>query len=68
MLQLEVLDLMSCLIAPIFFATTLERWPRSLLANVYTVVLGIKGYQMALLLLPSARAVQAHGRARYVKA
>lgn len=62
--QLEGLDLLNCLITPLFFASTLARWPRSLLGTVYCLVLGIKGYQMALLLLPAARQNNAHAKAR----
>lgn len=63
--EMEGLDLLNCLITPIFFASTLSRWPRSFLASVYCCVLALKGYQMALLLLPGARHIKAHSRARY---
>lgn len=63
-LQLEGLDLLNCLITPIFFASTLSRWPRSFLSSVYCMVLAVKGYQMALLLLPAARQNKAHMKAR----
>lgn len=63
--QLEGLDLLNCLITPIFFASTLSRWPRSFLSGVYCCVLALKGYQMALLLLPGARQIKAHSKARW---
>mgnify|MGYP001806896551 CR=1 FL=1 len=63
-LQLEGLDLLNCLITPLFFASTLSRWPRSFLSSVYCMVLAIKGYQMALLLLPAARKYRAHAKSR----
>lgn len=63
-LQLEGLDLLNCLITPLFFASTLARWPRSFLSSVYCMVLAIKGYQMALLLLPAARKYKAHAKSR----
>ena len=65
-MQLEGLDLLNCLITPLFFASTLARWPRSFLSSVYCMVLAIKGYQMALLLLPAARRYKAHAKARCV--
>lgn len=63
-LQLEGLDLVNCLIAPLFFANTLAMWTRGLLSAVYCAVLLLKGYQMGLLLLPGARQVHAHRKAR----
>lgn len=67
-MQLEAFDLVNCLIAPIFFANTLSMWTRSVLSGIYCAVLLIKGYQMALLLLPNARRVQAHKHARCASA
>lgn len=49
-----------------FFCSTLARWPRSFLSAVYCLVLAIKGYQMALLLLPAARKARAHAKSRCV--
>ena len=47
-----------------FFANTLARWTNPALSLTYCTVLLVKGYQMGLLLLPSARAASAHKRAR----
>lgn len=66
-LQLESLDLVNCIIAPVFFANALALWDRGLLSAVYCVVLLLKGYQMGLLLLPNARRQHAHTRARCVR-
>ncbi|WIA22769.1 hypothetical protein OEZ86_009726 [Tetradesmus obliquus] len=63
--QLEALDLVNCIIAPVFFANALSMWTRGFLSSIYCLVLLLKGYQMGLLLLPNARRQHAHKRARY---
>lgn len=63
-MQYEVLDLINCLITPIFFANMLSRWPKSFVTTVYCVVLTLKGYQLTLLLIPAARQRHAHAKAR----
>jgi hypothetical protein len=65
-LQLEALDLVNCIIAPVFFANALSMWMRGFLSSIYCIVLLLKGYQMGLLLLTNARKQHAHKRARYV--
>ncbi len=68
LLQLEALDLLNCLIAPLFFANALSRWwdheILGILAATYCAVLLLKGYQLGLLLLPEAHRVHAHRKAR----
>jgi hypothetical protein len=64
LLQYELLDLLNCLIAPLFFANALSMFSASMLNSIYCAVLLIKGYQMGLLLLPRARQQQAHKRTR----
>jgi len=65
-LQFEALDMLNCVICPIFFANMLARWPRSFVTVVYSLVLALKGYQLTLLLLPAARRQHAHLKARCV--
>jgi hypothetical protein len=64
--QLESLDLVNCIIAPMFFANALSIWHWTGLSLVYCVVLLIKGYQLGLLLLPGARRKHKYRRARCV--
>jgi hypothetical protein len=63
-MQYEVLDLINCLITPIFFANMLSRWPKSFVTMIYCIVLTLKGYQLTLLLIPAARQRHAHAKAR----
>lgn len=62
--QWEALDLINCLISPIFFASMLSRWPKDLLTVAYGTVLALKGYQLMLLVMPAARKRHAHKKAR----
>lgn len=65
-LQFEALDMINCLICPIFFANMLSRWPKDFVTAVYGVVLAVKGYQLMLLVMPAARQHHAHPKARWV--
>jgi hypothetical protein len=64
-LQFEALDMINCLICPIFFANMLSRWPKDFVTAVYGVVLAVKGYQLMLLVMPAARQRHAHPKARW---
>lgn len=65
-LQFEAMDMINCLISPIFFASMLSRWPKDLLTFAYGAVLALKGYQLMLLTISAARERHAHRKARCV--
>jgi hypothetical protein len=62
-LQYQALDLIGCLMAPLFHATLLKlSW--GLISTIYGLVLILKGYQIGLLFLPAAQQQHAHQHAR----